>query len=237
MLNSYGSESASTSSHGSPPIPISIISNSQLLREGLAALLARHLNLQLIGSYAGPADAPISLPKPTGHIVLLDANLGQHNALAWTTRWCNIDPPAHVIVLEITQSADQVLMFVEAGACGYTLQGASSAEVAAAIRAALRGEANCSPAIVARLFARLATGRAQSALPVAGLTERELEVLRYLVGDYSNQEIASALVIEVRTVKHHVHHILEKLKVHSRYEAALLAVERGWMPREEAADA
>lgn len=212
--------------------PISIVSNSRLLREGLITLLAHLLDCRLIGSYAGADEASTGLRTAVGHIVLLDGNLGPHMAEAWLNRWRTFDPTTRVIMLEIAPSADEVLHYVEAGACGYTVQGASIAEVAEAIRAAQRGEAHCAPAVVAVLFARLADQRPHPALPTNGLTPREIEVLRYLADHYSNQAIADALVIEVRTVKHHVHNILEKLKAHSRHEAALLALQRGWLLRE-----
>jgi DNA-binding NarL/FixJ family response regulator len=61
------------------------------------------------------------------------------------------------------------------------------------------------------------------------LTQRELEVLRYVNLDYSNQQIAELLTIEIRTVKHHVHNILQKLQLRHRWDAARLAVEQGWL--------
>ncbi|SRR5258706_582485 len=72
----------------------------------------------------------------------------------------------------------------------------------------------------------------QTPTQMGSLTARELEVLRYLADDYSNQQIADLLVIEVRTVKHHVHNILAKLNVGHRWDAARLALEQGWLSNE-----
>ncbi|NTU85367.1 MAG: response regulator transcription factor [Chloroflexales bacterium] len=224
-------EAISAETHAAPPIPISVVSSSQLLREGLASLLPRYLALHIVGRYAGLASAPLDLPNPPGHVVLVDGSLGLAETSAWTQRWRRLSKPAIVIALELAPDAETVLACVEAGVCGYTLRGASVAEVAETILAACRGAAYCSPEITAQLFARLAERRALAVVPrrLDGLTAREVEVLRYLVADYSNQEIARALVIEVRTVKHHVHQILEKLRVQSRHAAASLALECGWL--------
>jgi two-component system nitrate/nitrite response regulator NarL len=210
---------------------ISIVSNSQLLREGLTSLLMAHSRLHIIGSYSGRMPGAIPLPSPAGHVVLLDGNLGRNLGVAWTLYWHGMDPPAHVVLLELLEDIDLILSYIEAGAAGYTLQGASVADLVEAIDGVRQRVAHCSPEVTAGLFARLAALR--SAVPPVGLaaqlTPRELEVLRYIAEDYSNQAIANALVIEVRTVKHHVHNILEKLNMRRRGDAARFAATQGWL--------
>jgi DNA-binding NarL/FixJ family response regulator len=125
-----------------------------------------------------------------------------------------------------------MVMCIEAGAGGYTCYGASAAEVAAAIRSIRQGTAVCTPDVTARVFARLEALGSVSAQPLtfkAPLTARELEILGYIAQDYSNQAIAELLVIEVCTVKHHIHNILEKLQLRHRHEAARYASDRGWL--------
>jgi len=122
------------------------------------------------------------------------------------------------------------LSCIEAGAHGYALQGASSAEVIQVIEQVHRGVAHCSPEVTAKLFARLTQLKTvQQSIEKPALTCRELEVLHYIAKDYSDRGIASALVIEVRTVKHHVHNILRKLNVKHRRDAAQLAINNGWL--------
>lgn len=213
------------------PVPISIVSNSCLLREGLPGLLASHLSVEIMGSYGAeplPTDTSFSLAR---HIVLLDSGIGSNLATAWTRYWRSISPPAAVVVLELANDSSAILNCIEAGAVGYTLQGADVAEVAATIRRVQEGTVLCTPQVTAQLFARLAEPRLPPGPPalLVRLTPRELEVLRCIARDYSNQEIADALVIEVRTVKHHVHNILEKLKLRHRWDAARVAVEQGWI--------
>ncbi len=213
-------------------IHMSIVSNSKLLRDGLIPLLTPRLDFLLVGSYAGDPPTSTLLPCPMAHVALLDAGMGEQRTLRWIQHWCATQPRTQVLVFDLIDDIQTILTYIEAGAGGYTLQGASSVELVSAIDQIQRGCAECSPEVTARLFERLASLRTalkQSPAPLAQLTVRELEVLRYIAADYSNQQIADQLVIEIRTVKHHVHNILEKLKLQRRWEAARLALEQGWV--------
>lgn len=213
-----------------PVIEISIVSNSQLLSEGLLALLSPHLSLQLIGTYTGEFRVSSPLPNPQGHIVLLDSSVGPTVAIAWTQHWHGLIPPASVLILGLANDIDLIMACIEAGASGYTLQGATAVEVAEAIKDAHCGVAHCSPEVTAQLYARVASLRtAVIHLSVSPLTAREAEILRYITTGYTNLEIATYLVIELRTVKQHVHNILGKLNARTRGEAARLAAEQGWL--------
>jgi DNA-binding NarL/FixJ family response regulator len=221
--------------HGTKPparIPVSIVTNSCLLEEGLVQLLGMHLNLELVGSYGEQFPDTAQLLNPDGHVVLVDGGLGQAAIMNWIRFWRGRVPVVYVLVLELINDPDRILACIEAGAHGYTLQGASAAEVAVTISEIMQGRAQCSPEVVARVFARLAAhGMSTPTLSClkVPLTDREMQVLQYLARDYSNQEIAAQLVIEVRTVKHHVHNILEKLQLHHRWDAARMAIEQGWI--------
>lgn len=211
---------------------MSIVSNSKLLRDGLIPLLTPLMDFLLVGSYSGDPPESTLLPCPIAHVAILDAGMGEQRTLRWIQHWCSIRPRTQVLVFDLIDDAHTILTYIEAGAGGYTLQGASSVELASAIDRVQRGCAECSPEITARLFERLVslrTALTQLPAPLPQLTARELEVLRYIAADYSNQQIADQLVIEVRTVKHHVHNILEKLKLQRRWEAARLALDQGWI--------
>ncbi len=213
-----------------PIIEISIVSNSQLLREGLPTLLSPHLKVQLVATYSGEYRSTIQLLNPPGHMVLLDSSVGISVATNWIRRWRELFPPTHVFILELASDVDLIVACIEAGASGYTLQGASTSEVAQAIKDARKGKANSSPEVISRLFARIAslsaTAKQRSTSP---LTDRESEILRDIAAGLTNKEIAKHLVIELRTVKQHVHHILKKLNAHSRWEAVRLAAQQGWI--------
>jgi DNA-binding NarL/FixJ family response regulator len=215
---------------------VSIVSGSQVLREGLVLLLASRLKLDLIGSYPAEPDAAGALPNPPGHVVLVDGGPDCDLTVRWTRYWHRLPDPPCLIVIELADDIDMILACIEAGATGYVLRGEPFQNVAVTIETARRGAAYCSPEVTAQLFARLAMLRAaHAAAAPPSLTTREREVLRYIACHYSNQRIADALVIEVRTVKHHVHNILEKLKLRHRWEAARVAIEQHWFTDEQAA--
>ena len=210
------------------PINLSIVSNSLLLREGLVRLLGEHLSLALIGSYPGDRSPELAPPAPPAHVVLLDSEIGSAALLEQTHAWRRL--ASYVIVLDLRGDTDAILACIEAGANGYTLRGSGVADLATTVCDVLRGQAHCSPEVTARLFAQLAARPPARPTDRAGLTGRELEVLDLVARSYTNKQIAEALFIEVRTVKHHVHSILEKFQLRYRWEAARHATQHGLLP-------
>jgi NarL family two-component system response regulator LiaR len=116
---------------------------------------------------------------------------------------------------------------MQAGAAGYLLKNAEPAELARAIRAAHAGKAIIDPTVAARLVSAIADGATPARTDGTRLTRREREVLELIVGGRSNKRIALELGISEKTVKTHVGHVLEKLHVTDRTQAALLAVRDG----------
>jgi DNA-binding NarL/FixJ family response regulator len=132
-----------------------------------------------------------------------------------------------VVAMTSFTQADMVHGALQAGAAGYLLKDAEADEVAAAIRAACRGEVHLDPAIAKQLTRSLLTPKTQA---VDALTDREREVLVLVAQGLSNQQIADSLVISERTARTHVSNILGKLGVASRTQAALLAIREGIAP-------
>jgi DNA-binding NarL/FixJ family response regulator len=213
-------------------VAVSIVSNSRLLSDGLCTLLAARIPLHPVAHYVASAAMDRPLPNPVGHIVLIDGSVGRQMAQAWARYWRACTPPAHVLVMEMVNDVELIVDCIEAGVGGYILQGESVDEVVQAIVEVQQGLAKCSPEVTGRLCARLMAARqiiGDLSLCESPLTAREQEVLGYIDQNLSNQEIAALLVIEVRTVKHHVHNILEKLQLNNRRDAARHAVKQGWL--------
>jgi len=214
---------------GQNEIPVSIVSNSCLISEGLPVLLSGHLDLRLIGCYPGAPVATAVLPNPHDHVVLVDSGIGQRAATGWTNYWRDQDRPARVLLVELVDDVEVIVECIAAGASGYVLVGASVEEIADAILLLQQGKAQCSPEVAGHLFERVEDMARQMKNGQCPLTQRELEVLACVARGYTNQQIANELVITLRTVKHHVHNILCKLKLRRRGEAAQLAIQRGWV--------
>jgi DNA-binding NarL/FixJ family response regulator len=135
-------------------------------------------------------------------------------------------PDCEVVVIGLTETRQEVLHYLEAGASNYVAKDSTLDEMITAIHMAHRGEAAVPPDITAALmnrlneYASIFSGLEMSVIDQAGLTPREMEVLELLGQELTNTDIAESLFIEVGTVKNHVHSILKKLNVSSREEAA-----------------
>jgi DNA-binding NarL/FixJ family response regulator len=205
---------------------ISIVTNSYLLREAITLVLQSHQPTYLINSYVGDINIASTTIKPSNHLVLIDSGIGENATITHIQEWRALQPSPYVVVLELKNDIELILDCIQAGAHGYALQGASSAEVIQIVEQVYQGTAQCSPEVTVKLFERLAQPKAvQQSEEKPLLTRRELEVLHCIAKNYSDREIAIELVVAVRTVKHHVHNILRKFKVKHRWQAAQLARE------------
>lgn len=126
-------------------------------------------------------------------------------------------------------SSDQALAALQAGVVGCLSMHITPDELAVALRQAARGKMTLSSDLARDLIAHLAQGQPLPAVPYESLTPREQEVLALVCHGLSNKEIAQRLYLSVRTVENHLANIYGKLGVRSRTEAAVLAVQRGWM--------
>jgi two-component system, NarL family, nitrate/nitrite response regulator NarL len=201
-------------------VDVFLIVGTRFYREGLADALGRMVGIRVVGTATGAADALSRIRPLAPHVVLLDTAVAGMPDLVRAL--VAAEPTARVVALAVPERDSEVLACTEAGASGYVTDDASLADLIATVEGVARGEMRCSPKITGTLLRRvaaLAAGHRPSP-PVRSLTARELEVLELLDEGLSNKQIARRLCIQVVTVKNHVHHILEKLQVERRGEAA-----------------
>jgi DNA-binding NarL/FixJ family response regulator len=207
-------------------IHVLLVNEIRLMCNVLNAALEDEPDIKVVGCATSYNEALEILNRSDVDVVLVSTRLPDRGALRLTETITSDQPTTDVVVLGVTEKKERVLQYVEAGAVGYILKDDTVDDMVAAIQAAEQGKALVSPEIagalmervseLASMFADLETGVIES----AGLTTRELEVLELLGQNMTNQEIADQLVIEVGTVKNHVHSILSKLNVNTRDEAA-----------------
>jgi DNA-binding NarL/FixJ family response regulator len=193
----------------------------------LASVLEDEPNIKVAGSVTSLRDALEFIAEQEVNVVLVSVGLPDHDALTLTRTIVDRTPSTKVLILGLSdEDKNSALRYIEAGAAGYVLKDSSLKEFIEIIRLTQKGEAQVSTKIAGAMMERLSNlARMFSTVEhridgAVRLTSRELEVLQYIGEGLTNQEIATRLVVEVGTVKNHVHSILEKLKVSSRDEAA-----------------
>lgn len=207
---------------GTASIRVGIVDHIRLYREGLAQILGREPGIDVVGM-AGNADGDCAdLRDLRPDIVLFHMPLPENlNALRAVVQ---LTPEARIVALGISETEDEVLACVEAGAAGYLSREGSYEDLVCTIKTVAQGETRCSPRMTATLLRRVASLAAEQHARriTVRLTVREWEIIKLVDQSLSNKEIAQRLSIDVRTVKNHVHNILEKVNVHRRGEAAAL---------------
>jgi NarL family two-component system response regulator LiaR len=211
----------------SDPIRVLIVDDHAVVREGLRTFLELQDGIEVVGE-AGDGDEGIRLAELSHpDVVLMDLVMPRLDGVGAMRRLRASGSEARVVVLTSFLEDEHLLPAMQAGAAGYLLKNAEPAELARAIRAAHAGEAIIDPTVAARLVAAIADGATPPQADEKRLTRREHEVLELIVGGRSNKRIALELGISEKTVKTHVGHLLAKLDVTDRTQAALLAVRDG----------
>lgn len=220
-------------------IRVLIVDDHAVVRRGLVAFLDSEPDFNLVGDVDGGTqalellarlDAQARLP----HVVLMDLEMAPKDGITATREIRARYRDVEVVVLTSFGDEARVHAALEVGAAGYLLKDAEADEVAAAIRAAHRGELQLDPAIARRLMPRRIAAPHKD--PAAAMTARELDVLRVVGSGKANKEIAAELGISERTARTHVSNILSKLGVHSRTQAALWAVREGLVEDDQRRD-
>jgi two-component system nitrate/nitrite response regulator NarL len=207
-------------------IRVQLVSDIRLYREGVQAALARCDSLEVVGVAAGPREAVQLASRVQPDIALVD--LAMNDGLGCIRAIGDTVANVQTVALTVAETEAEVVACAEAGVTGYVTREASLDDLVAAIRSVDKGEMLCSPRIAGTLVRRVAALAAASpARPRTTLTGRELEIVSLIDEGLSNKEIAGRLLIEVATVKNHVHHILEKLQVGARAEVAAEVRARG----------
>jgi len=217
------------------PRRILLADDHSLFREGLAGLVNGQPDLAVVAEAADGLEALEYARRLRPDLIVMDIQMPVCDGLEATRRIRQEWSEARILILTVHEEEDHLFEAVKAGATGYFLKHARSAEFLAAVRACLAGQPAIEPRLASRLlaeFARLAggAGSSGSADPGVELTRREEGILRLLASGARDKEIAARLSISLHTVKTHVRSILAKLHAVNRHHAARLAEARGMIP-------
>ena len=215
---------------GQRPVRVFVVDDHSVVRRGLNSYLELVVDIEVVGEASDGQEALegiaalVAAGQPPD-VVLMDLLMPGMDGVTATAAISQRHPDVKVVAMTSFTQADKVHGALQAGAAGYLLKDAEADEVAGAIRAACRGEVHLDAAIAKQLTRSLVQPQTVSAL-----TGREREVLVLVARGRSNQQIADALGISERTARTHVSHILGKLGVASRTQAALVAIREGIAP-------
>ncbi|HUE98004.1 MAG TPA: response regulator transcription factor [Anaerolineales bacterium] len=208
------------------PTNLLLVNESSLIGNVIYAALQDEPDIKVVASVTSIDEALNVVREKNIDVALVSTRLPDQGAIKLTRAITKLASSTKVLALGLTEEKRRILRYVEAGAAGYVLKDDSLDDLIETIRAAQDGKVFVSPQIAAAIMERLARLAHQfsdietNIADTTSLTARELEVLDLIGKGFTNQEIAAQLVIEMGTVKNHVHSILEKLNVRTRNEAA-----------------
>jgi NarL family two-component system response regulator LiaR len=207
-------------------IRILIADDYPLVRDSLRALIETEPGMEVVGEAADGIEAVFKTRSLHPDVILLDLVMPRQDGIEAIGQIKRENPEARILVLTSFAEDDKVFPAIKTGAQGYLLKDSSPQQLLEAIRDVYRGQSSLHPTIARRLINEL---QQPPDLPPTKepLSEREMEILRLVARGLTNQEIAEELVISERTVRTHVSHILEKLHLANRTQAALYAHREG----------
>ena len=214
---------------GTERIRIVVIDDHTLFRRGLTALLARVPDFEVVGEAADGIAGVRTVLACRPDVVLLDLHMPGISGIEAMQAVLREAPGTHIVLLTVSEDAEDLMAALRSGALGYLLKNIDSDFLVASVRRAAEGESVMSPEMNLKLLRELRTGGTPPVETV--LSPREREIVVQLARGASNKEIARDFGVAESTVKIHVQHILRKLGLSSRVQAAVWAVEQGIVPK------
>ena len=207
-------------------IRLLIADDHEVVRAGIVFLLQSAPDIEIVGQASGGEEAVSLAESLQSDVILLDVRMPKVDGIAVLGRLQNVSPQTAALMFSAYDNPTYVARCVALGARGYLPKTTSGEELVRSLRKAAAGESLWSREGLRQVTGALSTPRLEAELE-APLTKRESEVLKQIALGLSNKEIAQALEISYETVKEHVQHILRKVGVADRTQAAVWAVRRG----------
>ena len=211
-------------------ITVFLAEDHAVVREGLAELLRREADIEVVGEAGDGEDCVRQVKTLKPDIVLMDIAMPGVNGIEATKQIKTSVPQTRILVLTAYDNPEFVTAAIDAGAAGYLLKNVRRKELTTAIRSAYEGESVLHPSVAKSIFAQLR----KPADKLSGekpdvLSERGFQVLQKGAEGLSNKQIATLLTIGPRTVQTHWRNIFDKLGVYSRTEAIVYCLKKGWL--------
>ena len=207
-------------------IRILIVDDHDIVREGQRALIETELGMELVGEAKNGIEAVELAERLQPDVILMDLHMPKKDGVEAITEIKGENPESRILVLTSFNEDENVYAAIKAGAMGYLLKDSSPQKILKSIRKIYQGETSIGPRIAQKLMREIQ--RTTDCPPTEEpLTTREMEVIKLIAKGLSNQEIAEKLVISERTARTHITHILGKLHLANRTQAAIYALREG----------
>ena len=207
-------------------IRILVVEDQNVVRDGLIAILSYQTDMEVIAEAADGIQAVELARKTRPDVILLDMVMPRQDGLTTIPKLRAVTPEAKILVLSSFAESDRVYQAIKAGALGYMLKDTTRVQLLQSIRDVASGHASIHPSIAMKVIHEF-DHQSEDSFTNQTLTRRELEALRLIARGFSNQEIATTLVVHERTIAKYVSSILNKLHVSNRTQAALYAIREG----------
>lgn len=208
------------------PIRVLIVDDHTIVRKGIRALLATEADIEVVGEAENGKAAIKQTAMLRPDVILIDLMMPEMDGIEAVRRITADFTETRILVLTSFATDDKVFPAIKAGALGYLLKDSAPVELVNAIHQVYRGESSLHPKIARKLLQEISQPTNQQPTPDP-LTPREVEVLKLVANGLNNQEIADSLIVSEATVRTHVSHVLSKLHLASRTQAALYALREG----------
>ena len=211
-----------------------IVEDHSIFREGLRALLASALSVEIVGEAEDGVEAVKRVEELTPDLVLMDLSLPRMSGVEAITKIKERSPDIRVLALTVHMDEEYIIAAFEAGADGYVLKDANRTELVTAIETIMAGKPYLSPGISEKVIRGFLKGVKVPNTPSVDetLTQREREVLKLVAEGHSNKKIADLLFISVKTVERHRANLMAKLDLHTPQALTAYALERGLLSRQ-----
>lgn len=207
-------------------IRLMIVDDHEVVRLGMRAAFELENDITVVGEASNGAEALAKVPVLAPEVILMDVRMEKLNGIEACREIKSLNPAVKILMITSYSNDEAISASILAGASGYLLKNISRAELLKSIRLVASGQTLLDPQMTTRTLSRLnSLSQGTSAAPGDELTEREREVLALIARGYTNKQIAEALFVSEKTARNHVSHILEKLGLARRSEAAAFAVE------------
>ena len=217
-------------------IRLMIVDDHEVVRLGMRAAIEPEPDIAVVGEASNGAEALAKMSVLAPQVILMDVRMEKMGGIEACREIKSRYPTVHVLMITSYADDDAVFASILAGASGYLLKNVSRAELLRSIRLVASGQSLLDPIMTKQATTRLTTiasGGLHTQAPGDELTEREREVLALVARGYTNKQIADSLIVSEKTARNHVSHILEKLGLARRSEAAAFAVEHKLVPPRE----